>query len=118
MNADEKSNEKSAEALRQYYADVERTFEQWRQRLPRDTPYLLKVGTDPVDENWSSGAKDIEHSVNSKGTRVAYPLTEDGRRFRFVGEVGGYRFHANGPDGVLLFYDPQTQVALLTFEWG
>lgn len=48
----------------------------------------------------------------------AFPLTEDGRPFRFVAAVPGWNYRDGGADQILLFYDPQTRVALLTFEWS
>lgn len=48
---------------------------------------------------------------------VAHPLTTDGRRFRFVASVAGYNYRSNCADEILLFFDPQTSIAVLTFDW-
>ena len=48
----------------------------------------------------------------------AFPLTEDGRPFRFVAAVPGWNYRDGGADQIPLFYDPQTRVALQTFEWS
>lgn len=48
----------------------------------------------------------------------AYPLTEDGRRFRFIAGAPGYSYQYRGADFVLLFFDPETRIALFTFDWS
>lgn len=42
----------------------------------------------------------------------------DGARFRFVAGVTGWEYRAMGADRILLFYEPVSRVALLTFDWS
>ncbi|MDO5099280.1 MAG: hypothetical protein Q4D85_11095 [Corynebacterium sp.] len=46
-----------------------------------------------------------------------YPVTDDGRRFRFIAAVAGSNYSCHGADAVLLFFDPETSIVLLTFDW-
>lgn len=47
---------------------------------------------------------------------IAFPLTEDGRRFHYIGTVEG-NYYYGADTSVLLFYDPQERIALVTFDW-
>ncbi len=78
--------------------------------------WMNALGGAAPAENWASFSDALELEQSNQG-EVAHPLTADGRRFRFVGEVCESLFRKNGADGVLLFYDPPSQTALLTFEW-
>lgn len=118
--------EANAKFLEDYYAETEADFAETRanyqntgklQRRNRiASAWMETLGGTASAENWASFSDKLELE-NSDNGEVAHPLTEDGRRFRFVGEVCGSSFRKNGADGVLLFYDPETQTALLTFEW-
>jgi len=101
------------------FAEVKANFERTgklHRRNYRPSPWLTTLGGESAAGNWASDRR-VETVVGRDGREVAFPLTEDGRRFRFVGEVRGGAFRKNGADGVLLFLDPETQIALLTFEW-
>ena len=75
--------------------------------------------------NWSSSKqskiKILEKVVNEE--LLAYPLTEDGRKFEFIGKVSPYM--CLGQSGIsyihdadiLLFFDPIEQIILTTFDW-
>jgi hypothetical protein len=45
----------------------------------------------------------------------AAPRTQDGRLFKFIAAVPGWRYRDFGADSILLFYDPVDRVALQTF---
>ena len=49
---------------------------------------------------------------------AAYPVMPDGRRFRFIAATTGYHHCASGADAVLLFFEPESRTALITFDWG
>ena len=49
---------------------------------------------------------------------AAYPVRPDGRRFRFIAATTGYHHCASGADGVLLFFEPESRTALITFDRG
>jgi hypothetical protein len=48
----------------------------------------------------------------------AYPRTEDGRDFHFVGSVEMWNYLGDTNGTLLLFYDPEQQVALTTVDWS
>lgn len=43
------------------------------------------------------------------------PRTRDGRLFRFIASVPGWRYRKDGADQILLYYDPVERVALESF---
>ena len=45
------------------------------------------------------------------------PQTEDGRDFHFIGELEMWNYIGYTNGVVVLFYDPQTQIALSGFDW-
>lgn len=45
------------------------------------------------------------------------PLTSDGKPFHFVAGVPAYHYCATGPDWILLFFEPESRTALMTFDW-
>ncbi|HXG12745.1 MAG TPA: hypothetical protein VNK04_23505 [Gemmataceae bacterium] len=56
---------------------------------------------------------------------TAYPKTEDGRDFTFIGSIPAWHYIAENPEftslcgcELLLFYDPRDKVALTTFDWS
>jgi hypothetical protein len=83
---------------------------------------LLMAFGGPSEEhscNWAALSENLplnEHVGNS------LPLTPDGREFIFVGELTSFHYvwskrYALGCE-LLLFYDPETQTALTTFDWS
>lgn len=111
-----KSNYAKAEAS---FGAAKANFEQTgKLHQPRYLPsvWLKALGGEAAAGNWAEDQQ-VEKARDKEGLEIAFPITTDGRRFRFVGEMCGGAFRKYGPDGVLLFFDPQTQTALLTFEW-
>ena len=49
---------------------------------------------------------------------AAYPVMPDGRRFHFIAATTGYHHCASGADAVLLFFEPESRTALITFDRG
>lgn len=45
------------------------------------------------------------------------PTNRQGKPFRFIGEAQGFSYCDGGTQAVLLFYDPEEQIALLLFDW-
>ncbi|VWC81677.1 hypothetical protein BLA50215_01288 [Burkholderia lata] len=50
--------------------------------------------------------------------RVRSFRTRCDARIRFVAGVTGWEYRAMGADSILLFYEPASRVALLTFDWS
>ncbi|KVA53350.1 hypothetical protein WI61_26225 [Burkholderia cepacia] len=65
--------------------------------------------------NWS-GTSDFP--VDDSDPDDIRPIGPDGARFRFVAGVTGWEYRAAGADWILLFYEPVSRVALLTFDWS
>ncbi|MBA9865652.1 hypothetical protein DI458_02370 [Burkholderia contaminans] len=65
--------------------------------------------------NWS-GTSDFP--VDDSNPADIRPIGPDGARFRFVARVTGWEYRAMGADSILLFYEPASRVALLTFDWS
>lgn len=77
-------------------------------------PLLEQLGGEACESNWTVGS---EWPLDMSPDGDPAPLTPDGRRFRFIAQVPGYNYCLHGADSILLFYDPQTSVALFTFDW-
>jgi hypothetical protein len=119
---------KSYEIHRQEYLTYDAIYHRWAQkdssgRYPdKDRVALInELGGQSFDGNWSSGFPFLEkreHDEDGDERNVMLPLTEDGRPFYYIGDVTGFHYFEGGADGVLLFYDPQEQIALVTFDCG
>ncbi|HVK29825.1 MAG TPA: hypothetical protein VM575_15915 [Nocardioides sp.] len=75
---------------------------------------LDQVGGVAAAGNWAFDDFPMEFTDDEEG---AFPVSPDGRPFRFVAEVPGWHYRTAGADGILLFYEPVEQLALLTFDW-
>lgn len=83
-------------------------------QYPRE--WLEQVGGVSPSGNWCAYGLPVDEE-EIDGEYFAHPLTADGRRFRFVASVQGFNYRDNCADGILLFFDPQTSIAVLTFDW-
>lgn len=87
--------------------------------LEYQTAYVEQWGMDLTAGNWAYHEDfPIVLLPDAEMPEEAYPLTEDGRPFRFVASVPGWHYRGEGADSILLFFDPETRTALLTFEIG
>jgi len=91
-------------------------------------PMIQELGGMSQEGNWVAFEtiplatdEDIEDE-NGEKWRVSVPLTEDGRRFRFIGKISIAEYVSPNPDllnydgDLLLFYDPDEMVTLTTFD--
>ncbi len=83
--------------------------------------FIDEINGEPYFGNWSCDGVPIEsHESNDEDGReclLAYPLTEDDRKFHYIGSLAAFDYFEGGADGLLLFYDPQEKIALITFDW-
>ena len=82
--------------------------------------WFEEMGGKPGYGNWSDITDfpvEMEEGNDEDGDYV-WPLTEDGRRFAYIGCVAGYAYRQGGANGILLFYDPVEKIALITFDWS
>lgn len=92
------------------YAPDERDFSQ-----EKPCNLIDQLGGSVGWGNWS-GASDFP--VDDRNPDDIRPIGPDGARFRFVARVTGWEYRAMGADSILLFYEPASRVALLTFDWS
>jgi NADH:ubiquinone oxidoreductase subunit len=78
--------------------------------------WLNDLGGETGAANWTAFGLKILAGRNEEGDFVR-PCTKDGRAFRYVGSLTGWNYRPNAPDSILLFYDPETSVAALTFDY-
>ncbi|MCI0641024.1 MAG: hypothetical protein L0Y72_17045 [Gemmataceae bacterium] len=64
-------------------------------------PLISQLGGEPVLANWQQ----------------VVPVNRSGKPFRYIGEVQGFSYCAGGIQAILLFYDPEEQIALFRSEW-
>lgn len=112
------------------FARHKAAFAQHGRLLAVDNKYLTKeelladpeefftdLETDAEFGNWASDdGFPLEFKTSDENCFV-YPLTEDGRRFIYIGGVSGFAYGDRSADFILLFFDPVTRIALLTFDW-
>ena len=48
---------------------------------------------------------------------TTYMIAPNGKRAYFVAGADGYRFNQRGADWILLFYEPESRLAMFTFDW-
>ena len=65
-------------------------------------PLVTQLGGDPALGNW-------EHA--------GVPLNRSGTPFRYIGEVQGFSYCNGGIQALLLFYDPNEQIALFRTDY-
>ena len=81
-------------------------------------PVLDQLGGAAPDGNWVvTGPSTVEEQTAEHGT-VTWPVDPQGRRFQHVASVAGYHYRHSGADAILLFFEPETRTALLTFDWS
>lgn len=75
---------------------------------------LDQLGGGLGDANWTcTSDMPIDESIEDD----IVPITPEGKRFHFIAEVQAYNYCDNGPDGIILFYEPDSRTVLLTFDW-
>ncbi|WP_321802859.1 hypothetical protein [Burkholderia sp. BCC1993] len=82
-----------------------------RGRVRALRPAVLSVG-------WGNCSGTSDFPVDDSDPDDIRPIGPDGARFRFVAGVRGWEYRAMGADWILLFYEPISRVALLTFDWS
>ena len=115
------------ESVNAHYDERRAKYAEWRSTLSEDLDAALErleirpdsFGRRPFDQNWAHCSSfplvtdKEEVAGKSYPDEFHYPLTEDGRRFRYVGYAGAFDWSCT----VHLFYDPIEQRALQTFDW-
>jgi len=90
---------------------------------------VYDLGGESTDGNWANmGLFPISHERKHSDPEYGsspLPLTEDGRLFSYIGSMSIYNYVAATCDfgwthcaDLVLFYDPQDNIALTTFDWS
>ncbi len=66
------------------------------------------TGCPPVPSAFRLNTEDDDH---------VFPTMASGDRFTFIAGVPGYHYRDAGADWILLFYEPNSRIALMTFDW-
>ena len=67
--------------------------------------------------NWANSSAGYRVDFDPDGD-TAHPVAPTGEPFQFICAATAYNYCATGAGWVLLFYEPQTRTALLTFDWS
>src|SRR4028119_35272 len=83
--------------------------------LSKEAPSRLleQLGGGVGAGNWADGFPLDESDPDN-----VRPLTPEGVPFHFIASVPGWDYCASGADSILLFYEPDSRTALLTFDWS
>lgn len=89
-----------------------------RQRAGWGTDIALvdQLGGEPGYGNWVATPPSAFTIDRSDPVAPVLRLA-DGRPFTFVAATSGYPWRHSGADAILLFFEPETRTAVLTFDW-
>ena len=129
----------TAEEIRLLYAEADAQFSAGKTRWERlsalvwgdredptrqrdgwgtDIALIEQLGGDPGAGNWTAIAPPPAYRLLVSDSGLAEVTLADGRPFRFVASTAGYPWRETGADAILLFFEPETRTAVLTFDWG
>ncbi|GAB3756434.1 hypothetical protein GCM10027591_05660 [Zhihengliuella somnathii] len=83
-----------------------------------DIALVDQLGGEPGHGNWTAFAPPAGLRLDESDPASAVLKYDDGRPFRFVARTAGYPWREEGADAILLFFEPETRTAALTFDWG
>lgn len=122
------------QALVEHYLAQHASFQRVREAYRQDG-VLRPSGPDGAESARASWASDLvdevggdvdagcrwaelEHFELDLAGDVARPVGPDGRRFEFVAGVCAANYREQGAEWVLVFYQPETERVLLSFDWS
>lgn len=83
-----------------------------------DIALVDQLGGDPGYGNWAAFPPPAAVTLDRSDPSTPTLRLADGRPFAFVGSTAGYPWRDEGADAILLFFEPETRTAALTFDWG
>lgn len=83
-----------------------------------DIAVIDQLGGEPGYGNWTAFAPPAGLRLDESDPTSPVLRLEDGRPFRFVAQTAAYPWRTEGADAILLFFEPETRTAALTFDWG
>ncbi|MBW3635706.1 MAG: hypothetical protein KY445_04470 [Armatimonadetes bacterium] len=83
--------------------------------LSQQSPSILigQLGGGVGAGNWAHG-----FSLDESDEENVRPVTPEGVPFYFIASVTGWDYCPSGADQILLFYEPASRTALVTFDWS
>lgn len=78
---------------------------------------LEALGGEPEEGNWTAFDPPVGMSLDRGAPGAPTPRLADGSPFVFVASTAGYPWREQGADAIMLFFEPNTRTALLTFDW-
>ncbi|HEY0076561.1 MAG TPA: hypothetical protein VGB77_20900 [Abditibacteriaceae bacterium] len=132
---DLRRSQNQAQALEEYYATQHASLAAAKERFTRSGVFhsqnfvrynpdcdlsqkepstlIRQLGGGVEAGNWDYGFPFDE--IDEENIR---PLAPDGTPFHFIASVRGWDYCASGADEILLFYERNSKIALLTFDWS
>jgi hypothetical protein len=83
-----------------------------------DNALVDQLGGEPGHGNWTAFEPPAAFVLDQDDPVTPTLRLADGRPFRFVAATAGYPWRAQGADAILLFFEPETRTAVLTFDWS
>jgi hypothetical protein len=82
-------------------------------------PLLDQLGGAIGSANWTSyPPPPSAFVINQEDDENVFPVTRSGDAFHFVAGVPGYNYCDNGADWIVLYFEPKSRIALMTFDWS
>lgn len=81
-----------------------------------DIAIVDQFGGEPGYGNWV-GTPPTAFRLDQTDPGTPVLRLADGRPFTFIAVTAGYPWRHQGADGILLFFEPETRTAVLTFDW-
>lgn len=108
------------EAIHQEYRERVASYEQTRQGFLKygGVPYSAMSPLESEDDYFAPLVQQLGGDTPFGNWGHEIPRNRSGKAFRFVGCLTGFSYCDRAADRILLFYDPDEQIALLTFDWS
>lgn len=81
-------------------------------------PLIDQLGGEPGYGNWPSYPPPAAFHLDESDPASPTLRLRDGRACTFIAGTAGYPWRADGPDSILMFFEPETRTVVYTFDWG
>jgi len=89
-----------------------------RESWGTDIALVDEIGGEPGYGNWHEFPPPKAFALDSSDPAAPVLRLADGRPFTYIGGTAGYPWRNQGADQILLFFEPETRTAALTFDWS
>lgn len=109
--------------LKQRYLDTGKIISTSDLEYENDTPTTLlnQLGGETGAGNWTSPIEEhfeLRYINQDTDDEEVHVYDREGQRYYFVAAVAGWEYCCHGADWILMFYQPETQRVLYTFDWS